>query len=169
MSTGNNRRRSMPNYYIKESSDKPCPMRKHLDFGASGFAIITMLMPLFVFFEKKVGTSWGKIGASWGSDWFTENYLQSSIVLLAQRLKWSERHRDDDTSICWDISISIHVCITPSLPLSLRIYPPSYVERYIEMSPHRCVCVYVCGSIHDCRAMSEEIWRHIHLFTLLHI
>ncbi len=40
----------MPNYYIKESSDKPCPMRKYLDFGASGFAIITTLLPLIVFF-----------------------------------------------------------------------------------------------------------------------
>ena len=58
----------MPNYYLKESSDKPCPMKKHLDFGASGYAIITKLIPRIVFFEKKVGTSWGKIGTYWGSD-----------------------------------------------------------------------------------------------------
>lgn len=57
----------MPNYYIKESSDKPCPMRKYLDFGASGFAIITTLLPLIVFFEKKVGTYWGTCGTYWGS------------------------------------------------------------------------------------------------------
>lgn len=52
----------MPNYYIKESSDKPCPMRKYLDFGASGFAIITTLLPLIVFFEKKLGHIGERVG-----------------------------------------------------------------------------------------------------------
>lgn len=37
-------------------------MRKHLDFGVSGYAIITMLIPLIVFFEKKLGHIEERVG-----------------------------------------------------------------------------------------------------------
>ena len=55
-----------------------------------------------------------------------------------QRYKWRERHSDDNSN---SNSSSIF-----SMPISSDI----------EMSPHRCVCVYVCGSIHDCSAIRRE-------------
>ena len=58
---------------------------------------------------------------------------------------WNEIHALSKTYI----SLSLH--------LVLRIYPPPYIEWYIGMSPHRCVCVYACGCIHDCKAMYGKV------------
>ncbi len=75
----------MPNYYIKESSDKPCPMRKYLDFGASGFAIITTLLPLIVFFLKK---SWDILGNVW--DILGKCLIFRKLFIIIHRLTCTE-------------------------------------------------------------------------------